>query len=466
MSRKYISQVISQNFVYPNNRVTEYDNEIVHDINDNSVSGVVTTFSATTFNSSSLVISYNCTWNKNNADPFINGAGNLMLFSVHMMAEGQDYYKPFRMVDFESDVNTSLTTSTKTGTFTVTPVMMGLVSFVAGTYYFEVRFIGKRAVYPVCVTLNLTPATPTPTPTSTPTPTPTPTSTVTSTPTPTPTITGTLTPTPTPTEEPCDCKFYDVNVSQNDLDEATGNSIFLNFTLYVEYTDCDNNQQIRTYNAAGTYTNDFCALDNTFIYLNYYQNDNIALASFSTVNEQGDCCDEPPTPTPTSTLTPTPTPTGETPTPTPTSTLTPTPTPTGETPTPTPTPTGETPTPTPTSTVTPTATVTETPTPTPTEEPLDCLCFCVTYDPVDLPEDLYVRYRNCTTDTTETELISGLESIDNGDGTFTACLCVRQGGAYASPVCVQGGLEIFCPSGISWIMGSSCDGLSSPCLLG
>jgi hypothetical protein len=117
-------------------------------------------------------------------------------------------------------------------------------------------------------------------------------------------------------------------------------------------------------------------------------------------------------------------------------------------------------TPTPTITMTPTQTIT------PTIEPLDCLCFCVTYDPVDLPEDLYVRYRNCTTDTTETELISGLESIDNGDGTFTACLCVRQGGLYATPVCVQGGLEIFCPSGISWIMGSSCDGLSSPCLLG
>jgi hypothetical protein len=119
---------------------------------------------------------------------------------------------------------------------------------------------------------------------------PTTTTTTTTSTTTTSTTTTSTTTTTTTTEAPCDCKYYDVNVSQDDLDEATGNSIFLNFTLYVEYTDCDNNQQIRTYNAAGTYTDDFCALDNTFIYLNYYQNDNIALASFSTVDESGDCC--------------------------------------------------------------------------------------------------------------------------------------------------------------------------------
>jgi hypothetical protein len=133
--------------------------------------------------------------------------------------------------------------------------------------------------------------TPTATPTTSITPsiTASPTTTPNATPTQTPSQTQTQTQTQSPTSV-CDCKYYDVNVSQDDLDEATGNSIFLNFTLYIEYTDCNNNQQIRTYNAAGTYTDDFCALDNTFIYLNYYQNDNIALASFSTVDVQGDCC--------------------------------------------------------------------------------------------------------------------------------------------------------------------------------
>jgi len=145
-------------------------------------------------------------------------------------------------------------------------------------------------------------ATPTPTVTETATPTPTvtetatPTPTVTETATPTPTVTETATPTPTPTPTPtatgpCNCKYYDVNVSQDDLDEATGNTLFLDNTLYVEYTDCDNNVQIKTYDVAGTYTDDFCALDNTFIYVNYYKNDNITVPQFSGVAQQGDCCE-------------------------------------------------------------------------------------------------------------------------------------------------------------------------------
>ncbi len=126
--------------------------------------------------------------------------------------------------------------------------------------------------------------------------------------------------------------------------------------------------------------------------------------------------------------------------------------------TPTPTPTS-TPTPTPTATVvgpTPTPTSTPTPTPTPTETSDSCLCYCVTYDVNDLPNDLYVRYSVCGTASVETELISAIESMDNGDGTATACICVKQGGAYSTPVCVQGGIEIVCPVGISWSMGSSC----------
>jgi hypothetical protein len=130
---------------------------------------------------------------------------------------------------------------------------------------------------------------PSATPNPTPTPTQTATNTSTPTETPTPTTTGTPTPTPTPTST-CDCKYYDVNVSQDDLDEATDNTMFLDNTLYVEYTDCDNNVQIKTYDVAGTYFDDFCALDNTFIRLNYYQNDIKAVASFSTVDVQGDCC--------------------------------------------------------------------------------------------------------------------------------------------------------------------------------
>jgi len=482
MSRKYISQIDNQNFVYPNNAVPEYDLDIVHDINDNSVSGVVTTFSATTFNSTGLTISYECTWTKNNADPFINGAGNLMLFSTHMMAAGQNYYKPFRLVHSIDDATTTLTGSTKSGTFTVTPSQMGLTGFTNGDYYFEVRFIGKRAVYPVCVTLSLIPPTPTPTPTPTSTVTPTPTVTITPTPTPTPTITVTptptvtVTPTPTPVPRPCVCvelivtgstapeESYAGDIEYNNCDgvlvaeafttpgvryrciDYTGNLLqifsstnivysiasglscstgtcptgttitcvcysYENTTagsLTIDYVACDGSQPI--IGIPGGSSGTFCAR------IGQYTGDtglDISLCSptiyCQDTETNCEACG------------------GPTPTPTPTVTVTPTPT--------------------------PTPTVTVTPTPTPEEE---CDCYCVTYYPVDLPNDLYVRYALCGTSSTETELISALESVDNLDGTYTSCICVKQGGAYATPVCVQGGLEIVCPSGISWVQGGSC----------
>ena len=199
MSVKYIKQIIDQNFVYPNNDVPQYDDQIVHDINDYSVSGTVTNFTATTFTAASIVLSFDWTWSKNNAEPFISSSGKLNLFSVHMMAPGQEYYKPFRLVDFEDTSSTGITTSS--GTFTsmsITPAMMGLSNFTSGTYYFEIRFIGHRAIFPICASLNLTVPTPTPTPTITQTKTPTPT------PTPTPTYTPGPPPTPTPTITPTD----------------------------------------------------------------------------------------------------------------------------------------------------------------------------------------------------------------------------------------------------------------------
>jgi hypothetical protein len=94
-------------------------------------------------------------------------------------------------------------------TFTITPAMFGLASFINGVYYFDFRFIAEKCVYKICTSLSLSVVTPTPTPTitttATPTPTPglspSPTPTITSTATPTPTVTATagLTPSPTPT---------------------------------------------------------------------------------------------------------------------------------------------------------------------------------------------------------------------------------------------------------------------------
>jgi len=56
MPIKYIKQIINQDFVYPNNEVSEYDQEIVHDLNENSVSGTVVTLTATTASSRSKLL--------------------------------------------------------------------------------------------------------------------------------------------------------------------------------------------------------------------------------------------------------------------------------------------------------------------------------------------------------------------------------------------------------------------------
>lgn len=203
MSRKYIKQVDSYDFVYPNNTVPEYDLEIIHDINDNCVSGTTSGITTSSITSSSFGFSFNYTWSLNGAERYITPSNNTQLLSVHMMGPSQNYFKPFIMVGDIS--NASLTGTTFSGTFseTISASDLGLTGITSGRYYYEVRFIGKKCVYPICGSFNLEEIpTPTPTPTPTNTPTPTPTSTPTPTPTgptPTPTPTPTATPTPTPT---------------------------------------------------------------------------------------------------------------------------------------------------------------------------------------------------------------------------------------------------------------------------
>lgn len=187
MGRKFIKQVNNQNFIYPNNYLAEYDIELIQDINENSVSGTLVSLSATTQTSTGLTFSLTYTWSKNGAETFINQAGNMPIVSIHMMAENQLYYKPWRLVEYINASSTGSTTQSGTVSFTVTPSQLGTVDFDNGTYNFEIRFIGHRAIYPVCQSVVLSgiipPVTPTPTPV-----TPTPTPVVTVTPTPTPAI--------------------------------------------------------------------------------------------------------------------------------------------------------------------------------------------------------------------------------------------------------------------------------------
>lgn len=178
MSRKYVGQQSDYNFVYPNNDPKQYDVEIIHDINNYSVSGTVTNFTGTSISSTGMTVSFNWSWTKNGAEPFISDSGNINLLSVHMMGDNQAYFKPWRLVEYVNDATTGSTSYTGTTSFTVTPSQIGLSAFVNDDYYFEIRFIGHRAIYPICQTLtvsSITPPTPTPSMTPmTPTPTPTP----------------------------------------------------------------------------------------------------------------------------------------------------------------------------------------------------------------------------------------------------------------------------------------------------
>lgn len=192
MSTKYIGQINNQSFVYPNKILAEYDIDIVHDLNDNSISGFSTTFSATTITTSSITVSYNLTWVKNGAEPFINNAGLLSAISIHMLGPNQLYFKPWRAVHSLTSSSINSSTLNFTGTFTVTPADLGLVSFGSGEIYYEIRFIGHRSIFSISYSSTSTVG-PTPTPTLTPTLTPSPTPSV------SPTATPAITPTPTAT---------------------------------------------------------------------------------------------------------------------------------------------------------------------------------------------------------------------------------------------------------------------------
>ena len=79
MSKKYIAQINNSNFVYPNNKLAEYDVEIIHELKENSVSGTTSGLSIS-YNSGTgnISISFTYQWLLNSAEPFISN--NLILF--------------------------------------------------------------------------------------------------------------------------------------------------------------------------------------------------------------------------------------------------------------------------------------------------------------------------------------------------------------------------------------------------
>ena len=154
---KYIPQLNETNFVFPNYELSEYDVDIIHNINDLSVSGTVTNFVVSgTARTTGITFNFDYTWSKNGAEPFISSSNLVHVLSVHMIAGGQTYYKPWRCVDLVTDIFTGITTKTGSDSFTVTPAQMGLTTFSSGTYYFEIRMIGLKSIYPICQTLSIT----------------------------------------------------------------------------------------------------------------------------------------------------------------------------------------------------------------------------------------------------------------------------------------------------------------------
>ena len=154
---KYISQINNQNFVYPNYDLAEYDVDIIHTINNSSVSGFVTSISATTVSSSTINIRHTNTWIRNGAEVYIRPVNALQLYSLHMLAPNQLYYKPWRIIDSNSTLSTGVTTFTTTNRGIGIPAAaVGLTSFVSGIYNFEFRFIGATSIFPVCTSLSIT----------------------------------------------------------------------------------------------------------------------------------------------------------------------------------------------------------------------------------------------------------------------------------------------------------------------
>jgi hypothetical protein len=154
---KYIPQINETNFVYPNFEIAEYDVDIIHNINNNSVSGTVNSLAVSgTARTTGMTLNANITWNRNNADVFLNNSNQLSFLSVHMMGPTQQYYKPWRLVKNDTTSSVTATTVNIVSVITVTPSQLGLTSFTSGTYNFEFRFIGLKSIFPVCRSLSIT----------------------------------------------------------------------------------------------------------------------------------------------------------------------------------------------------------------------------------------------------------------------------------------------------------------------
>jgi hypothetical protein len=164
MGRKYITNQQDINYVYPNNVINQYDVEIVHDINNNCVTGTVTNFSGSSFSATGLTVTFNYTWNLNGAERMLNISDTqTIIMSVHAMntsnniyGTSQGYLSPWRMVYFTSIPNVNDTTASGSINLSLTPAAFGLATFPTPHtgFEFEIRMISRNCVLPICQTTS------------------------------------------------------------------------------------------------------------------------------------------------------------------------------------------------------------------------------------------------------------------------------------------------------------------------
>lgn len=165
MGRKYIGNQQDINYVYPNNIINQYDVEIVHDINNNCVTGTVSNFTGSSYSTTGLTLTFDYTWNLNGAERMLNWTDDAtMILSVHGMytpltafGSPQGYYNPWRMLYHVTGSTVTTSSSGSVNTGVLSPAMFGLSSFPASTAYyeFEIRMISRNCVLPICATITV-----------------------------------------------------------------------------------------------------------------------------------------------------------------------------------------------------------------------------------------------------------------------------------------------------------------------
>jgi hypothetical protein len=164
MGRQYITNQQDINYIYPNNVINQYDAEIVHDINNNCVTGTVTNFAGSSFSATGLTITFDYTWNLNGAERMLNAANSqTMVLSLHGMntsnniyGTSQGYFNPWRMLFHVTGTTTTNTQSGSVNTGVLTPAMFGLATFPTPNtgFEFEIRMISRNCVLPICQTIS------------------------------------------------------------------------------------------------------------------------------------------------------------------------------------------------------------------------------------------------------------------------------------------------------------------------